>query len=177
MSGDPLRADIEAAKSRMSIRIGSNREIKHLAEYLRAGERVDEMAAGFYGKGHGLLVLTDLRVLFVLHGILTQQTEDFPIDKISSIQWSAGPITGVVTIFTSGNKAEIRNVEKNAGRTIVDKVRTRTSHRDTAPAPATAPPASPDVVDQIRRLGELRDAGVVTVAEFDAKKAELLGRL
>jgi hypothetical protein len=40
-----------------------------------------------------------------------------------------------------------------------------------------APPPDPDVLDQLRRLGELRKAGVLTDAEFEAKKADLLGRL
>lgn len=34
-----------------------------------------------------------------------------------------------------------------------------------------------DIVDEIRRLGELQASGVVTTEEFEAKKAELLGRL
>jgi uncharacterized membrane protein YeaQ/YmgE (transglycosylase-associated protein family) len=37
--------------------------------------------------------------------------------------------------------------------------------------------AHDDVMDQIRRLGELRDEGVLTDEEFQAKKAELLSRL
>jgi hypothetical protein len=40
-----------------------------------------------------------------------------------------------------------------------------------------APPVAPDVLEQVRKLGELRKAGVLTDAEFEAKKAELLGRL
>ena len=40
-----------------------------------------------------------------------------------------------------------------------------------------APPPDPDVLEQLRKLGELRKAGVLTDAEFEAKKAELLGRL
>jgi hypothetical protein len=36
---------------------------------------------------------------------------------------------------------------------------------------------STDIPDQIRRLSELRDAGVLTEDEFATKKAELLGRL
>ena len=36
---------------------------------------------------------------------------------------------------------------------------------------------SGDAVQQIRRLGELRDAGLLTEEEFSAKKAELLDRL
>jgi large subunit ribosomal protein L7/L12 len=34
-----------------------------------------------------------------------------------------------------------------------------------------------DPLDQLRKLGELRDAGVLTDEEFEAKKAELLGRI
>ncbi len=34
-----------------------------------------------------------------------------------------------------------------------------------------------DALEQLRKLGELRDAGVLTDAEFEAKKTELLGRL
>lgn len=38
-------------------------------------------------------------------------------------------------------------------------------------------PAAPDPIEQLRRLAELRDAGVVTPAEFEAKKAEMLSRM
>ena len=43
-----------------------------------------------------------------------------------------------------------------------------------AAAPATPPP---DVVDLLHKLGDLRDAGVLTEDEFAAKKAELLRRI
>lgn len=51
-------------------------------------------------------------------------------------------------------------------------------------APAPAPSGQPvggttadDVLATLERLGTLRDAGVVTAEEFEAKKAELLARL
>lgn len=37
--------------------------------------------------------------------------------------------------------------------------------------------ANDDIIDQVKRLGELHDAGVLTDKEFAAKKAELLARL
>jgi Short C-terminal domain len=46
--------------------------------------------------------------------------------------------------------------------------------------PSSPPaPASPDldVLEQLRTLGDLRSAGVLTEAEFEAKKTELLGRI
>ena len=46
-----------------------------------------------------------------------------------------------------------------------------------SPAPAAPAAAGPSVLDQISQLGSLRDAGVLTAEEFEAKKAELLKRL
>ena len=44
-----------------------------------------------------------------------------------------------------------------------------------APAGAAAP--SNDAVDQIRKLAELRDAGILSEAEFAEKKAQLLAQM
>ena len=44
-----------------------------------------------------------------------------------------------------------------------------------AAEPAAAPTASP--LEQIKQLAELRDAGVISDEEFEAKKAELMARL
>lgn len=43
--------------------------------------------------------------------------------------------------------------------------------------PTAEVPAVPDAADQLRKLGELRDSGVLTEEEFSAKKAELLARM
>ena len=52
---------------------------------------------------------------------------------------------------------------------------------DTAPPTAPdAPPSAgrpPDPLDEIRRLAELRDQGILTEQEFAAKKAELIDRI
>lgn len=46
-----------------------------------------------------------------------------------------------------------------------------------SPVAAAAPASAPTVLDQIAQLAGLRDAGVLTTEEFDAKKTELLNRL
>jgi hypothetical protein len=49
-------------------------------------------------------------------------------------------------------------------------------YAEPAPAPAAAPAAGMEsVLEQLKQLGELRDAGVLTEAEFEAQKAKLLG--
>jgi hypothetical protein len=44
-----------------------------------------------------------------------------------------------------------------------------------APVPDVPAALSDDVYEQLKKLGELREAGILTDAEFDAKKAQILG--
>jgi hypothetical protein len=179
MAKNDLRADIAAAKSKMRAKFGSGKEIKRLEGHLWDDEHVERMTGGAYGAGTGLLVLTDRRLLFVKEGI-TKTTEDFPIEKVSSVQWASGMVTGTITVFASGNKAEIKNVNKDDGKAITDLVRNRLSAPKPTATPEVATPsesAGPDIPDQIRKLRELRDDGVLTPEEFETKKAELLARM
>ena len=43
-----------------------------------------------------------------------------------------------------------------------------------APPPAAAAPSEDDKLAQLKELGELRTAGVLTEAEFEAQKAKIL---
>jgi hypothetical protein len=175
---DDLRPDIEKARSLMSAKLGSGREIRRLAEYLWDDEQVERMLSGTYGGGTGLLVLTNRRLLFVKDGMMKKTLEDFPLDKISSIQWSSGIALGKVIIFASGNKAEVGSVTKKDGKDLADLVRERIAgiSRAAAPTPPAPPPVgTASVADELRKLADLRDTGVLTDDEFAAQKARLLG--
>jgi hypothetical protein len=71
---------------------------------------------------------------------------------------------------THDENAVLFNRGQNA---LVEEIRRYVEARMGAPTTA----AAPDVTDQLRKLGDLRDGGVLTNAEFEAKKHELLGRL
>ena len=43
------------------------------------------------------------------------------------------------------------------------------------PAAAPAAPAGGDYVDELEQLAKLRDSGVITAEDFEAKKKQLLG--
>lgn len=176
--GEELRPDIAEAASKMASKVGAKRELRKLPDHLWEGEIVERISSGTYGGGMGIIALTNQRLLFVKDGMMSKTTEDFPISKISSIQWSSGMLTGTITVFVSGNKAEIANADKVGGKEMVDVVRARIA--DLAESPAAAqqqPPAQLDVMGQLQKLGELHAAGILTDEEFATKKAELLSRL
>ena len=82
----------------------------------------------------------------------------------------------VLRVHTAHDDLEFKTFEPKAA---FDKVVARLERLRTEPtgySVATTPSAD-TVTDQIKRLGELRDLGLLTKDEFDAKKAELLARL
>jgi membrane protease subunit (stomatin/prohibitin family) len=44
-----------------------------------------------------------------------------------------------------------------------------------APPPAAAPAAAPDYTAELQQLAQLRDDGVISAEDFEAKKRQLLG--
>lgn len=178
------RPDVDAAAERMDTKLGSKREIKKLIEHLWDTEKVEILVGGTYGGGMGLLALTNSRLVFLRDSWTSEVIEDFPLDKVTSVQWKSGMLTGSVIIFASGNKSEIKNLSKAGGKALTDSVRGSISNLPNQSALQTPDPhntASPspgvDPVAQIKQLGELRDTGVLTDEEFASKKAEILSRI
>ena len=120
---------------------------------------------------------TNKRLIFVDKKMMSGvRVEEFQYAKISSIQYKTGMIVGKITIYTSGNDAEISQVTKELTRPFSDHVSARILDpaQQHASAPVAAKPAEEDVIDKLSRLGELRDKGVLTDEEFTAQKAKLL---
>jgi hypothetical protein len=176
-----IRSDIDAAAARLSSTFGSKREINKLPEVLWEGETVEMLAAGMYGGGMGLVAMTDMRLVFLKHGIMSQTVEDFPYSKISSVQWQANMLTGTLTVFASGNKAEIGSMQKPDGKAMADKLRAKLA-QDAAPAGPAAPvapaeaPAS-DIAGRLETLDKLRAVGAITDAEYQDRRAKILDSL
>ena len=93
------RPDIVAATARMSWKMGGKRELKKLAGHLHEGETVRFIAEGTYEHDQGIVVLTDVRLLFLFHGVTRQRKEDFPLDRISSVQTKSGMVKGEMKVF------------------------------------------------------------------------------
>ena len=136
------------------------REIKELPRILWENECLENIIQGTYNDGNGVLVATNKRLIFVDKGfVVGLKVEDFPYDKISSIQYETGILMGTLVIFASGNKAEIKKVAKNNLRGFAEWVRARIS----APQPSVTVPnesqthaTHEDTIAQLERLAKLR---------------------
>lgn len=166
-----MRDDINAAAGRMNWKLGSRREIKKLPDHLHDGETVQELACGQYGGGTGLLALTSERIIFLREGWIGAAHEDFMLHRVTSVGFKSTFGSGKVTIHASGNTVDIESVVSDDGK------RFAAAAREVLSRPADSAPAQDDPLERLKKLGELRDAGVISPEEFEQKKAELLGKV
>lgn len=157
------------------------KEIAELPNILWDDEDVLDVVQGLYDNGNGLLVATAKRLVFVNKGLIFGlKVEDFPLDKISSIQYETGLLFGSITIFTSGNKAVVKQVSKDAARRFAESARARIAGRgaggDKRPDPVANSGQQPaDIMSQLDKLVALKAGGALTDDEFTAAKRKLLG--
>ena len=69
----------------------------------------------------------------------------------------------------------IAGTAQAASGRVARRQQERWAGQEAAQAPPAGAPATDDPVEQIARLAQLRDQGILTEDEFAAKKAQLLG--
>ena len=176
---DPRVSAIEAQLRKLdgASRFLGYREIKELPSILWDSEQIHDAVQGFYESGQGLLVSTDRRLVFINKGLVFGlRVEDFPNDKITSIQYETKLLFGSITIFSSGNKAVIEQIDKGQARSFAEGVRSRlAAHESTEPTHDARALVHDDLTSQLEQLSLLKDKGILTEEEFAAKKKQLLG--
>jgi uncharacterized membrane protein YdbT with pleckstrin-like domain len=142
--------------------------------------------------------------LIVRSGVFTRKGREIPLERINDITFHQTLFerilgSGDLVVESAGTQGQqvfgdipnpefvhgeiYRQVEGNSKRTAeysrLDPNQLADALAQRTPPSAPTVPASDaaSVPDQLERLAQLRDKGVITQAEFEAKKAELLGRL
>jgi len=142
-------------------------------------------------------VVTDDRVIYRT-GVLAKRGVEIPMDRINNINFHQGLFerfigAGDLDIESAGRDGQshfddvwhpdgiqqelYRQMEANAkkragwGHSMAPAAAVPAS---SAAAPAPAPASVPE---QLQQLADLRDRGVITTAEFETKKAQLLERM
>ena len=135
-------------------------------------------------------VVTSRRVIYRT-GVISKRGVEIPLERINNINFHQRLIdrligAGDLDIESAGRDGQshfdfIRHPD-GVQHEIYRQMETRNMPVATAPVapPAPAAPAAPvppGVPEQIEQLARLRDQGHITPEEFEAKKAELLGRM
>lgn len=163
------------------------KEVKELPSILWDDENIENAVQGMYDNGNGLLVATNRRLIFINKGLVFGlKVEDFPYDKVSSIQYSTGLILGEITIFTSGNKAIIKNIQKASAREFGEFVRNKISSSpvknvdnatENSPSPDNYSSVNDEILKSLERLAVLKEKGILNNEEFAEQKLRILNKM
>lgn len=175
-----------------------------LDENLAEGEEVRVILNMGRRSRRAAIIATDRRLFVFKTGMASGATfgskfSSFDYRNVSGISLHTGAMTGSAVIDVAGaapvgssywgnrnndpwkaqNAIPVTRPYDDAKKQIAAIRQLITDWHDRASAPqgGALQGQTGDVVDQIKRLGELRDAGLITAEEFGAKKAELLDRL
>lgn len=145
-------------------------------EHLEQGETVIASVLGAYeskimGKDtlrNGVFLATDRRILFYGKKIFGYDLEVFPYANISSFEIGKGMLGRSVSFFASGNKVKLKWINQGEVDKFIDYVKQNVGKKSEIKLPSS-------VADEIKKLAELKEAGVLTEEEFEVKKKQLLG--
>lgn len=130
-------------------------------------------------------VVTSRRVIYRT-GVISKRGVEIPLERINNINFHQRLIDRVIgagdlDIESAGRDGQshfdfIRHPD-GVQHEIYRQMETRNMPVGYAAPVAPAAPATPGVPEQIEQLARLRDQGHITPEEYEAKKAELLGRM
>lgn len=115
-------------------------------------------------------------------GVLAKHVREIPLERINDLSINQSFFeriigAGDVMVESAGERGQepFSDLPKpqsvqNAIYAEMERSQTRSAQRASAPAQLSVP-------EQIEKLDELRQRGVISQAEFDAKKAQLLDRM
>ncbi len=173
---DEIKKQIQELKLSNASSFLGRKEINELPKILAPTEIIDNVVQGAYNGGLGILVSTNRRLLFIDKGLLYGlKVEDFPLDKISSIQYETGLIFGDIKIYTTGNIAKIEKIEKSSARSFSEFIRNKLS-QPIEPTITTVF-SEPNVLDQLEKLAKFKENGILSEDEFNEQKRKLLEKL
>jgi uncharacterized membrane protein YdbT with pleckstrin-like domain len=132
-------------------------------------------------------VVTSRRVIY-RSGVISKRGVEIPLERINNINFHQRIIdriigAGDLDIESAGKDGQshfdfVRHpdgVQHEIYRQMEKRNMPQSFQQQAAPAPVPAPAAS--VPEQIEQLAQLRAQGHITDAEYEQKKAELLGRM
>ncbi len=126
----------------------------------------------------GLLFVTDKRVVFYYKiGLGRWQQIIFPYKHITSASHRKGMMGDGIDIHAMSDNITLGYIPLGDGIIAVEYINKIMKQMKTQKVEVVSSEPNVDIMDQIEKLGNLKDKGLITEEEFNSKKAEMLERL
>lgn len=151
-------------------------------------DRVEWARAGKVSKGKAALGVMTAGMSLAATGVRSQKgsSEMIPIKSLTSVTTEKDGFQMKVVLVTSGNTVEMR-VSKGEALAVKDTLTrlmlgTHPSQQVKDAVPGSLPPRhaateTGDPTSMLKKLAEMRDEGLISEAQFEVKRQEILDRL
>ena len=165
--GVPIDGYVELRKQRVTVDVvlfGSQIQTRHAEMAMRTQSTIrSELGRNMAALHNGGRVLIVARTKM---GSIDEYDFGEIVRLVGEIPLPPPIVTGRAVAYRSPSSAIAAGTGPRTGTATLSR-----------PAPRSAPVRDQDAIDQLERLGRLRASGVLTDAEFQSKKAELLQRI
>jgi hypothetical protein len=151
--------------------------------HLESSESIEHGVCGVYETKilgtemirNGAFFATSHRLVFYAKKLFGYDMEVFPYENLSSLEISKGFMGHTLSFFASGNKVKMKWITQGDIKGFTELVKTRMGKKSVSEGTQQAP--SDDIPAQILKLSKLKDHGIISEQDFEAKKQELLKRM
>lgn len=156
-----------------------DRLTKQAKEHLETDESIIAVVLGQY-EGEmfgqdtlrtGIFIATVEKIVLYCKTLFGYELEVFPYSNISSIEMGKGAGGYSIKFFASNNAVRMKWIRTGDVQQFIEYVRSKIEKTTQEDTPTV------DIPDQIRKLAELKNQGILTEKEFESKKKELLAKL
>lgn len=180
------RADPKTGKAAKKY---DSKHVQHFwTKHIKTNEEIKAWAEGYIGqimgKGdktqhNGALIVTDQRVAFCRKGFLGEILETIPLKKISSIEKKSFLGHYAIRLHTSHDELEFKTFDAQKNAELYQAIEEgRSIHQQESQAiPEKKDTNNDHPLELLKKLGGLKEAGIITEDEFLQKKEDLLKRI
>ncbi|WP_105901405.1 PH domain-containing protein [Vibrio gangliei] len=164
-----------------------SKEPKHLKafkeKHLDSNDTVIAWSEGYIGemmgKGentqhNGIFIVTNTKAAFYRKGFLGEILETIPLKQITSIERKSSLGHRIIRLHTSHDDLEFKTFDKEGESEIIQAIE---KVRNNSPQPEKTQHNEIDAIEKIKKLGELKELGLLTDSEFEEKKAHILQQI
>lgn len=160
------------------------KESKHIKvfkeKHAKSNENVVAWSLGYIGemmgtgdkKQHnGVLIITEERAIFYRKGFFGEVLEAMPLKSITSIERHSILGHRVIRMHTSHDDLTFKTFEKDNEAKLVEAIEAGRYQEIGTVQPVVQ---ASDPMEKLKKLAELKESGILTQEEFDAKKVQIL---
>jgi len=176
----PQQTSESAVKEQELEKITKLKKLTEAAEkHLGEKEKIIASVIGVYetkilGKDavrEGVLLATNNRAVFFAKQMLGYNLEVFPYSNISSIERRKAFTGHRISLIVSGNNVVIKWINERDIKNLVNYIKKNIGEKTQVPSTNET---TLDIPDQIKKLAELKNQGILNEEEFQEKKKTLL---